>query len=434
MGLDLTLAALQADRLPFTLDTLPPAAYFVGGSVRDALLRRDRPDFDLDIVLPSEAIPVARALADRYQGGFVVLDEQRQIARVVLPGGTIDIAQQVGPTMETDLKRRDFRINAIAYNPHRQKLLDPLKGVEDLKAGVLRMIAKENLGNDPLRVLRAYRQAAQLAFTIKPKTRNALRKFAPQLRRISGERIRQELNLLLAAPQGLAQLQAAVDDRVLKDWLPNFKKPNLVQMEQVEQVAWLLGRIWLDLDTALSQAVGAKSLSLLSLAKLACCVAPQPERATEQLSRLKYSRAEIQAVQTALTVMPELLQLLQGELAPTQQYFFFQKVGPAFPIVIVLAVAIAARQGLLRETRAVGVVAPLVNAYLDPESQVAHPTPLVSGTKLMAALSLEPSPQIGNLLGEIHLARLSGRVSTPEEAIAFARAHLGRVSNGSSSP
>ncbi|MGB0560486.1 MAG: CCA tRNA nucleotidyltransferase [Spirulinaceae cyanobacterium] len=312
MGLDLTLTALQADRLPFALELLPASAYFVGGSVRDALLRRDRADFDLDIVLPSEAISVARSLADRYQGGFVVLDEQRQIARVVLDGGTIDIAQQVGPTVETDLKRRDFRINAIAYNPHHQKLIDPLKGVEDLKTGVLRMVAKDNLADDPLRVLRAYRQAAQLDFVIKPKTRNALRKFAPRLKRVSGERVRQELNLLLANPQGLTQLKAAVDDQVLSDWLPQLKKPTLAQIEQVEQVAWLLGRIWLDLDMTLNHTLSSKSLSLLSLAKLACCVASQPERAAAQLSQLKYSRAEIQAVKTVLTAMPDLLQLLQN--------------------------------------------------------------------------------------------------------------------------
>lgn len=424
MSLDLTLAALQADRLPFALDTLPQFAYFVGGAVRDALLRRDRPEFDIDVVLAKDAIAVARQLADRYQGGFVVLDEQRQIARVVLAGGTVDIAQQVGKTLEADLKRRDFRINAIAYNPHTQKLFDPLKGRDDLESGVIRMVAKENLADDPLRLLRAYRQAAQLDFTIKPKTRNALRRNAPHLKHISGERVRQELNLLLAHPQGLKHLQGAVEDGVLRAWLPHLRKPGLAQMEQVEQVAWLLGRIWIDLDAALAQTVGPKSLSLLSLAKLACAMATNPITAEKQMLALKYSRAEVQAVRTALTITPELLALLQREMDLTTQYFFFQKAGKTFPIVIVLAVAIAARQELLRETRAVGVVAPLVNAYLDPESQVAHPTPIVSGTKLIEALSLEPSPQIGTLLTQIHLARLAGQVQTPEDAIAFAKNHL----------
>ncbi|NEO85957.1 MAG: CCA tRNA nucleotidyltransferase [Spirulina sp. SIO3F2] len=424
MSLDLKLAALQADRLPFALDTLPQSAYFVGGAVRDALLRRERPDFDIDIVLAKEAIAVARQLADRYQGGFVVLDEERQIARVVLSGGTIDIAQQVGKTLETDLKRRDFRINAIAYNPHTQQLFDPLKGIEDLEAGVVRMVTKENLADDPLRLLRAYRQAAQLDFTIKPKTRNALRRYAPRLKRISGERVRQELNLLLNHPQGLQHLKTAVEDGVLSTWLPNLRKQGTAQMEQVEQVAWLLGRIWIDLDAALMKTVGQKGLSRLGLAKLACGLAGNPDIAEKQLMALKYSRAEIQAIRTTLAVMPELLDLIQGEMDLATQYFFFQKVGAAFPIVIVLAVAIAARQELLRETRAVGVVAPLVNAYLDPESQVAHPTPIVSGTKLIEALSLEPSPQIGTLLTEIHLARLAGQVQTPEAAIAFAKSRL----------
>lgn len=424
MSLDLTLSALQADRLPFTLQDLPPSAYVVGGAVRDALLERQRAEFDIDLVLPSDAIATARRLAETYQAGFVVLDDQRQIARVVFSGGTVDVAQQVGAGLEEDLRRRDFRINAIAYNPHTQSLFDPLQGVEDLEKGVVRMVAKENLADDPLRLLRAYRQAAQLGFKIKTQTRNALRKFAPRLQRVSGERVRQELNTLLTHPQGLTQLKTAYADGVLQNWLPSLTAQQLAQCEQVEQVSWLLGRIWMDLDNALKDRVSSSGLSYLSLAKLACCVSSHPPQATQQLENLKYSRAEIQAVLTTLKLMPELLQLLQSEMSLESQYFFFQKVGNTFPIVVILAVAIAARQGLIRETRAVGIIAPLVNAFLDPDSQVAHPTSLVSGTKLMEALSLEPSPQIGTLLTEIHLARLAGKVETAEDAIAFAQSRL----------
>ncbi|HBW90708.1 MAG TPA: [cytidine(C)-cytidine(C)-adenosine (A)]-adding enzyme, partial [Cyanobacteria bacterium UBA11149] len=86
----------------------------VGGAVRDSLLSRRSDYLDLDFVLPVDAIKIARSLANRYKAGFVVLDKERQIARVVFEAATVDFAQQEGESIETDLYRRDFTINAIA--------------------------------------------------------------------------------------------------------------------------------------------------------------------------------------------------------------------------------------------------------------------------------------------------------------------------------
>jgi tRNA nucleotidyltransferase (CCA-adding enzyme) len=151
---------------PGNLALLPDQAYLVGGSVRDALLQRYRNPPDLDFVLPEKAIATAKEFANLYGGGFVILDEEREIARVVFDQGTLDLASQEGASLETDLHRRDFTINAIAYNLKSQQLVDPLGGLADLEQGVLRMVAVKNLEDDPLRLLRAYRQAAQLNFTI----------------------------------------------------------------------------------------------------------------------------------------------------------------------------------------------------------------------------------------------------------------------------
>lgn len=422
--LDLSVTALAPGQLPFRLEHLPPPVYFVGGTVRDALLQRQRPDFDVDCVVPRDAIATARSLADTYEAGFVVLDAERQIARVVFPNGTVDIAQMVGDSLETDLQRRDFRINAIAYDPHSQELFDPLEGIADLEAGVIRMVAKANLRDDPLRILRAYRQAAQLNFTIKPKTRTALRKYAPQLATVAGERVQAELNILLATANGADWIEAADHDGVLHPWLPMITPEAIAHLRQVEQVAWLLGKIWDEFATELTASVTPTALSRLSLAKLACLLAPAPDAIAPSLAALKYSRLEARAVETALRHLPDLLGLVDQEMSLAEQYFLFQAVGDIFPIAVVLAVAIASSQDILRETRAVGIVAPLVNAYLDPNSQVAHPTPLVSGTDLLKHLSLSPSPQVGTLLMQIQLARLEGNVTTAEEAIAFAKAQL----------
>jgi tRNA nucleotidyltransferase (CCA-adding enzyme) len=161
-------STLAPENWPFSWELLPRPAYMVGGAVRDAILGRSREYLDLDFVIPSDAVKVARAIARHYQAGFVLLDPVRRIARVVFPQATADFAQQEGNSVETDLHRRDFTINAIAYNPHTQEIIDPLNGYADLQAGLLRMVSPANLEDDPLRLLRAYRQAAQLGFTIDP--------------------------------------------------------------------------------------------------------------------------------------------------------------------------------------------------------------------------------------------------------------------------
>ncbi len=418
MAFTADLSSLASERLPFSLDLLPEPAYLVGGAVRDALLGRQVARFDFDFVVPTGAIAAARAIAERHQAGFVVLDAERQIARVVFPGGTVDVAQQEGDSLEQDLRRRDFRINAIAYDCHAKVLIDPLHGCRDLESRQLQAIGRANLKDDPLRLLRAYRQAAQLEFTIAPKTRSLLSSLAALLETVAGERVQAELNYLLNAPACNPWLHAAWDDGLLSVWLPELTSVAVVLVEHVDQAAWLLSRIWADLDTSLQTPVGNKEVTWLTVAKLSALVSSATT--PEAIANLKYSRAEQRAVSLALETLPHLLSTLETSLRPSEQYFLFQAAGDTFPVAAVLAVATVACQDALRETRAVAAIAPLVNAYLDPENQIAHPTPLVTGDDLMRHLAIAPSPQIGQLLTAIQLARIEGNIATPDEALQFA--------------
>lgn len=405
---------------PFDVEWLPRSAYLVGGAVRDALIERKSKVVDLDFVLPEKAVETARQIARHYQAGFVVLDEKRQIARVVFENATADFAQQEGKSIESDLRRRDFTINAIAYNPRTQTFIDPLQGREDLEKGVLRMVSKGNLKADPLRLLRAYRQAAQLDFKIARKTRSAITLLAPLLANIAVERVQTELKYLFAAPEGGRWLGKAYQDGLLTLWFGKLQEKNLQQVEQIDQCAWLLGKIWEELNAQLHSPITHNALPLLSLAKLACLVASNPKAAESQMENLKYSRAEIRGVAIALKYLPRLLKISTTPMSLREQYFFFQEVGDVLPLLAVLGVTFAAQRDVLQEMRAVGMVAPLINRYLDPNDPVAHPVPLVSGNELMQALKLSPSPQIGKLLTEIQIARIEGLIATPEEALKFA--------------
>ncbi|MDF5713646.1 MAG: CCA tRNA nucleotidyltransferase [Rhizonema sp. NSF051] len=396
--------SLSPESWPFSLEFLPQPAYMVGGAVRDAILERTREYVDLDFVLPSNAVKVARQIATHYKAGFVLLDPQRQIARVVFPHATADFAQAEGASLEIDLHRRDFTVNAIAYNPHTQEFIDPLQGRQDIQQGLLKMISPANLKDDPLRLLRAYRQAAQLGFTIEPATQDAIRSLASLITKVAAERVRVELGYMLS-PQGNLWIAHAWEDGLLKPFFKYATKESLTLLAAVDRAASQL-----KLESLLQKYVrDTVKTTWLGIAKLACLVKSEPSIAEIELQQLTYSRSEIKATITALKLSP---QLQAPQLSLREQYFLFQEAGFVFPTIVVLAVA----RGILVEA-----IAPLTDRYLNPDDLVAHPTPLLSGKELIIALNVPASPLVGKILTEISVAQIEGKVSTPAQAIEFAR-------------
>jgi tRNA nucleotidyltransferase (CCA-adding enzyme) len=408
---DIAASALSPDTWPFSLELLPPQACLVGGAVRDALLGRRSEYLDLDFVLPVDAVETARKLANHYKAGFVVLDAGRQIARVVFKQATVDLAKQEGDSLESDLHRRDFTINAIAYNPHTGELIDPLQGIADIQTRTIRMVKAANLEDDPLRLLRGYRQAAQLNFAIEPETQAVMRRIAGLLGEIAAERVQVELGYLLKFAQGTPWLTAAWKDNLLQTWFPDATAQGLAQVAAIDQAAIVLEETWQTLGVELRTQGSGKSASLLSLAKLASLLKSLPKEAEEQLQRLKYSRAEIRVAVTTLKHLPRLLSYSSSGMSIKEQYFLFQDVGSIFPALAVTAVAAG---------MPVDALTPLINRYLNPDDRVAHPKALITGNDLMRSLNLPAGQQIGKLLGEIQLAQAEGKISTPEEALDFA--------------
>lgn len=404
------LAPLSPDSWPFDRELLPQPAYLVGGAVRDSLLGRQANELDLDFVIPRQAVKTASQIANRYRAGFVLLDAERQIARVVFDRATVDIAEMEGETIEEDLQRRDFTINAIAYDPFAEKYIDPLDGQRDLQAEIIKMVKPENLEDDPLRLLRAYRQGAQLGFAIAPKTLATIRELAPKLSGIAVERVRVELGYLLNNSRGMWWIEEAWLDGLLSIWFPSAGDRFSVA-KAIEPSAAILAENWAQLGAQLSVWVrDTIKTSLLSIGKLAILVNPEPAVAEAELMELKYSNAEIKAAIAVVKSLPQFKNAAP-ELSVREQYFLFREVGRMFPALAVVAVA----SGIT-----VDAIAPLVDRYLNPEDIVAHPTPLLSGNDLIAALKLPKGPTIGKLLLEIQLARVEGRISTKTEALELA--------------
>jgi tRNA nucleotidyltransferase (CCA-adding enzyme) len=400
--------------LPFDIDLLPKPVYVVGGAVRDALLGRVRAELDLDLVIAIDAVAVARQLATKYQAGFVLLDAERQIARVVFPGMTVDIAQQDGEDITTDLARRDYTLNAIAYDLQTQQSIDPFGGAQDIQERTIRMVSKVNLIDDPLRLLRAYRQGAQLNFTIESATRDAIGELAPLLTTVAAERVLAELRYLLQTPASSQWLVGMVADELLAGWL---ELPVGADVEdrllQFDRSSELIKQSYPALDRELGLTLrNTIAIDRRALGKFTLLLSPDLELATAQMLRLTFSSAEIQVVGTLITYLP---QLLGEELSLRDRYFWFQSVGNNFSLLLAIALTNGVELASLKY---------LIDCYLDPDSQVAHPTPLMSGHQLMQALALPPSPTIGKLLTEIQVARITEHVATAAEAVEFAKKFL----------
>lgn len=406
---DFVSCRLSPENWPFALSWLPDGAYMVGGAVRDAILGRGREYVDLDFIIPGDAVKVAKAIAQHYKVGFVLLDAERNIARVVFPHATADFAQQEGESLITDLSRRDFTINAIAYHPHTHEIIDPLQGCADITTGLLRMVSPANLQDDPLRLMRAYRQAAQLGFTIEADTQATIRTLAAGINQVAAERVRVEVGYLLANYQGTPWLINAFSDGLLSHFFQNATFNTVQKLTAVDEAAAKLTLTWPQLGQELQQSIrDTIKTNWLGIAKLACLVHPQPEIAESELLELSYSRSEGRAVSTALRIAPQL----KLHLSIREQYFLFQESGAVFAASIVLALA---------ENNSLEAIAPLINRYLNPDDLVAHPKPLLSGQDIMIALKIPASPKIGQLLTEIAVAQAEAKIVTKEQAIAYAQ-------------
>ncbi|KIR02233.1 tRNA nucleotidyltransferase [Lachnospiraceae bacterium TWA4] len=214
-----------------TLQTHGYEAYIVGGCVRDSLLGRIPGDWDITTsALPSEVKSLFRRTIDTgIQHGTVTVmvgKEGYEVTTYRIDGDYEDGRHPkevtFTPNLAEDLKRRDFTINAMAYN-EKDGLIDLFGGQEDLKRGRICCVGspKERFNEDALRMMRAIRFAAQLGFTIEEETFFAIKKLADHLSKISVERIHTELNKLLVSNHP-ELFELFYDSRITSIILPEF--------------------------------------------------------------------------------------------------------------------------------------------------------------------------------------------------------------------
>ena len=461
-------------------------AYLVGGLVRDVLLGRETADIDLAV--SADALDVAAKVAAALDGRYVLLDRENRIGRVVLADAwELDFSTFDG-SIEQDLARRDFTCNAMAVNLHQLlkgttdiRLIDPFKGWDDLRRGVIRAVTEDVFTADAARLLRAVRLAAELGFKIDGPTEALIQRDASLIAAVAGERVREELLRLLAVADSGQSLSHLDKLGLLTIIFPELALTKGVaqpkehfwdvfehSLKTVAAVDFLLrqGRWEYNGEQVLAAVPwpaavvqhfteevshGSTRRSLLKLAGLLHDIAKPQTKAIEadgkmrflrhapdgasivadMLERLRFSTKEIKLVETEVKHHMRPTQMSQ-EGMPTRRaiYRYFRDTGDAEIDILYLSLAdhLAARgpsldpDGWREHTRVVEYV--LVQRF--EQESIAHPPKLVDGNDLIDIFGLTPGPELGRILEAVRETQAEGEIKTRQDALDYIRRKLGK--------
>jgi tRNA nucleotidyltransferase (CCA-adding enzyme) len=396
--------------------------YIVGGFVRDLLL--GEPTLDMDLVVEGDAIKLARRLG-RLVGARTRSHRQFHTAKIILEGRegefgvpSLDFAtarlefyassaalpEVERSSIKADLHRRDFTINTLAIrldSGHYGQLLDFYGGEQDLKEELIRALHSLSFIEDPTRIMRAARFEQRLDFSIEPRTAELIENALPMLSRVTGERIRHELYLILCEREPERALCRLDGLNVLAQI-----HPRLACVEGIWE--------WFDL---LRQAIASGKWDIqpeengrpapgLYLALLTYSMSRSELEAL--VDRLKIFRDDLTLLRQVLDLREHEAQLAQKELPNRKLYALLRYSSTASRMIHWLCTGSdRVRARLWRY-----------------ETELRHVQPVVDGEYLMD-LGLKPSPLFSKLLNAVRDARLDGEVHTAEEEQALIARLLG---------
>ena len=462
------------------LSMLGVEAYLVGGAVRDMLRGGDADD--LDVAVRADADEVASGLASVLGGSAFPLDVERSMHRVTHGGGAIDV---VGiDDIRADLARRDFTVDAMAFplaeSAHSSisDVIDPHGGLDDLRAGVIRMVSPSVFTDDPGRLMRAARLETQLGFRLSPDTEARVRSQAGMVGLVSGERVRDELLGILALPGATDSLRRLDDLGLLSAALP--EQDDSRGVTQPKEHYWDVfghavetpGRVETLLDPearpegfvarttprfegmddyfAQQAADGHTRATMLKLAGLLHDIGKPATKTVEPSGRVRFIGHHTEGAEIARAALTRLRlsgrgvdmvsamvrhhlrpgQMQHGDDLPSPRavYRYYRDVGDVAIDTIYLNLAdyAAARGPMLDEEEWAGrcrTAAHILEAVAAPDRPGA-PRPLIDGHDIMDAFSLEPGPAVGAMLETVREAQATGEIGSKEEALELVREKL----------
>jgi poly(A) polymerase len=460
-------------------------AYIVGGFVRDWL--SDRQTNDIDIIVNIDAAAIAKKVAQAVSGKYVLLDEVNRVARVVIPEVPQPVCLDFATflhSVEEDLARRDFTINAMAIELNgflsgSDYLIDPFHGKKDLKKKLLRMVNSLVFRTDAARLLRAVRLAAELKFNVDQDTERLIKEDASLVRSVAGERLRDELLKILGLPYASDYLRYLDRLHLLSEMMTGWEQMRGVEqpkehywdvlthsLETVAAIEFLFGdNKWRYGKAALLEMIpwsdeikahfedkvggGSNRKMMLKTAGLLHDIAKPQVKAIDENGRMRFIGHAVQGATMAAELLGKLRfstqeikiveNLIYYHLRPVQManiglptsraiYRYFRDTGSDGTDILFLTLAdyLAARgpnvdMGEWEQHNR------LIN-YIITENQkqqtVFLSDKLIDGHDLMDIFGLTSGPLVGKLLRLVREMQASGGIATKDDAITFVRKKL----------
>ena len=492
-------------KLEDVLAEVVPNAHYVGGIVRNSLL--GNPSSDVDITLPANEVKqAAKELARRLNAAVFEVDAELGVWRLVTHQEKIqiDLTAYQGANLKEDLLRRDFSFNALAYpvaahpeiqiaprenttahlwlkNVQENLIVDETNGVQDLQSCFIRLNGAMHFREDPLRMLRAFRFAAELGFTILPDTLEQIKKDHALIVSSAGERIKEELDRLLNTSHGYEMVCQMDVCGLLTSIFPELEaqrtcaevyygpggvlKHTLLVLRRMEYLLDHPEEAFPKYCEKLKPFVRNKAL--YKMAALLHDVA-KPTTAKVQGDRLRFFYHEQQGARMARVILKRLhysgadirmiCAMIGEHLRPSNLasnnvltdrgvYHFFRDLQEAgIPLLLLcwadytsyisdeqlmqilprsadrlMTITQAKREENVGKTlRHLQVLSVLFGKYFD-QPQKVHPTRLITGKDIMRECHLPPGPKVGEILEAVSEAQVEGKVMTPQQALAFIR-------------
>jgi tRNA nucleotidyltransferase (CCA-adding enzyme) len=333
--------------------------------------------------------------------------------RIPNAGSPIDIWDRGAVSLEADLHRRDFTIHSFALNLHTGATHDPFSGLEDLLNGRLRMTSTNAFADDPLRVLRLCRFAAQLTeFHLDPATRERAQESAEALTGVASERIRTELELTLE----LANSGIAADLWVAMGVIPEALLQGSLSPSAGRSFQSELSRTWSIFERAAAELSATRELTSGRLALLLILL----DRSGCGPAQGALESLQQQGFVTKATVRQVSQLLDSGEIpiAEPRQRWFLHRSGILWPVAVSLAAATADSQTAPGPKSA--SYARIVELATSWPEEIFDPPGLVSGEDLQQHLSLEPGPLLGRVLAAIRRRQIEGTITSRGRALEVA--------------
>ncbi len=481
-----------------------PDGHYVGGIVRNSLLKRQ--SGDIDITLPAYQVKqVAQTLAKRLNAASFEMDPELGVWRLVTHEDKIqiDLTAYQGRNLKADLQRRDFAFNSLAYpvsakpqivvtpRPNdtahvilkrirRAQIVDETGGLADLKNKLIRINGKTRFEEDPLRMLRAFRCAAELKFKITPNTLIQIKKDAALISQPAGERIKEELDRLFAVPGVLYDFLLQMDKcglltalfPFLEDQRPcaevyygkgGVLKHTLLVCKRMDYVLNHLDKAFPKFASQLRPF--AVNKPLLKMTALLHDIA-KPSTAKMHKGRLRFFYHEQQGARMARKVLDKLhyskadtrliCAMIGEHLRPSNLasndvltrrgvYHFFRDLGDAaIPLLFLcwadytsyvtdtqlrrilpksgerlMTIAQAERYKNIGKTlRHLQVLNFMLEQYFERPALV-RPDKILTGVDIMNVLHLKPGPAVGEILEAVAEAQVEGKIHTRADALAF---------------